>query len=101
MHSFDTRLAVNYRLTKDMVASLSVDVFNLFNFQTATAYDQNYTYSPVLPIVGGTKADLPGRCWTRTTGAADLRRGHQQELRQTHRLPGARARFRFGARVTF
>jgi hypothetical protein len=60
VNRFDGRLAVNYKLTNDVTASLSVDVFNVFNFQTATLYDQNYTFSNVLPIEGGTKADLPG-----------------------------------------
>jgi hypothetical protein len=61
VNRFDSRLAVNYRVTPDLTASLSLDVFNLFNFQTATAYDQNYTYSSVLPIEGGTPRDLPGK----------------------------------------
>ncbi len=58
VHNIDTRLAANYRLSGDMVASLSVDVFNLFNFQQYTAVDQRYTADTVDAIIGGTKADL-------------------------------------------
>ncbi|WNG25407.1 TonB-dependent receptor [Cystobacter fuscus] len=57
-HRVDGRLALNYRLSRELTASFSVDVFNLFNFQAPVAYDQNYTYSSVLPIENGQKADL-------------------------------------------
>jgi outer membrane receptor protein involved in Fe transport len=59
VHNIDTRLAANYRLSGDMVASVSMDVFNLFNFQAHTAVDQRYTADTVDAIVGGTKEDLP------------------------------------------
>ncbi|MFL5346049.1 MAG: TonB-dependent receptor domain-containing protein [Hyalangium sp.] len=58
VHNIDTRLAANYRLSGNMTASLSVDVFNLFNFQQYTAVDQRYTADTVDAIVNGTKADL-------------------------------------------
>jgi len=58
VHNIDTRLSANYRLSGDMVASVSMDVFNLFNFQSATAVDQRYTSETVDAIVGGTHADL-------------------------------------------
>jgi hypothetical protein len=61
VHRFDARLALSYKLTRELTAALSVDVFNLFNFQAATAYDQNYTYSAALPIEGGKPEDLPGK----------------------------------------
>ncbi|ATB37682.1 TonB-dependent receptor [Cystobacter fuscus] len=57
-HRVDGRLALNYRLSRELTASFSVDVFNIFNFQAPVAYDQNYTYSSVLPIENGQKADL-------------------------------------------
>ncbi|MBN1209465.1 MAG: TonB-dependent receptor [Myxococcaceae bacterium] len=60
VHNIDTRLSASYRLSGDMVASLSLDVFNLFNFQAATAVDQRYTSETVDALIGGTAADLPG-----------------------------------------
>lgn len=58
-HRIDTRLALAYKLTKTLTASAGVDVFNLFNFQAATAYDEEYTFANVRPIQNGTRADLP------------------------------------------
>ncbi|EAU61874.1 protein oar [Stigmatella aurantiaca DW4/3-1] len=60
VHAFDTRLAVNYRLTGDMVATVSLDVFNLLNFQAVTSQDQRYTADTVDAIVGGSADDLAG-----------------------------------------
>ena len=37
---------------------LSVDVFNLFNFQGQTGQDQRYTGDNVSPIPGGSRQDL-------------------------------------------
>lgn len=58
-HRIDTRLGVTYRLTKTLTASGGVDVFNLFNFQAATSYDEEYTSAAVLPIQDGAREDLP------------------------------------------
>jgi outer membrane receptor protein involved in Fe transport len=58
VHNIDTRLSANYKLTGDMVASVSLDVFNLFNFQAYTSVDQRYTLNTVNAIIGGTKEDL-------------------------------------------
>ena len=53
VNNIDSNLGVNYRLSKANVVSLSLDVFNIFNFQGVTAVDQNYTQVAVLPIEGG------------------------------------------------
>jgi hypothetical protein len=58
VHNIDTRLTASYRLPNSMVASVSMDVFNLFNFQQFTAVDQRYTAETVDAIIGGTQADL-------------------------------------------
>jgi outer membrane receptor protein involved in Fe transport len=60
VHNFDTRLSASYKLTGDMVATVSMDVFNLFNFQAHTSVDQRYTAETVDAIIGGTEADLAG-----------------------------------------
>jgi hypothetical protein len=52
----DGRLGVNYRLGQASVVTFGVDVFNLFNFQTATAVDQNFTFGNPVPCTGGTDA---------------------------------------------
>jgi hypothetical protein len=59
IHQFDGRLGVNFRLAKDSVLQLSMDVFNLFNFQQTTGVDENYTYTGVFPIENGVPSQLP------------------------------------------
>jgi outer membrane receptor protein involved in Fe transport len=54
----DSNVGVNYRVSKDSTVSFTLDVFNIFNFQTATQVDENYTFKAVLPIKDGTVADL-------------------------------------------
>ncbi|WP_044191869.1 TonB-dependent receptor [Hyalangium minutum] len=100
VNRFDSRLAVNYQLAKDITASVSLDVFNVFNFQTATAYDQNYTYSPVLPIVGGTRADLPGKVLDAETEEPIPDEAINKNFGKPTAYQAPRS-FRFGARVSF
>jgi outer membrane receptor protein involved in Fe transport len=57
-HEFDLKAGVSYPVGKGLTASLSADVFNLFNFQQEVARDQRYTLDEVPPIIGGTQADL-------------------------------------------
>ena len=56
VNTLDANAGVNYRLNKTHVLSLSVDVFNLFNFQQVTSVDEAYTFQGVLPITGGKAA---------------------------------------------
>ncbi|WP_375771437.1 TonB-dependent receptor [Archangium gephyra] len=59
INNIDSNVGVNYRISKTNVVSLSLDVFNVFNFQGVTTVDQNYTFASVLPVKGGvTAADL-------------------------------------------
>lgn len=61
IHRIDTRLAYDYKLTDANVLSLSVDVFNMFNFQGVTGVDDRFSSSTVLPIANGTPAELERR----------------------------------------
>jgi hypothetical protein len=61
VNNIDSNIGVNYRINKTNTLSFSLDVFNVFNFQTATLVDENYTYKAVLPVKDGTPADLPGK----------------------------------------
>ncbi len=45
-------MGVNYRIGKDQVVSFTMDVFNLFNFQTATRVDESYTFESIYPLDG-------------------------------------------------
>jgi hypothetical protein len=98
-HRIDSRLSLNYRLTRDVTASFSADVFNVFNFQAATSYDQNYTYSATLPIEGGTQADLQTGLVDpegNPLGAESLNKNFGKPI--AYQAPRS---FRFGARLSF
>ncbi len=54
----DVHLAFGRRLSKTTALEAFVNVFNLFNRQDELTTDENYTFDPTLPIVGGDKKDL-------------------------------------------
>jgi len=56
VHRIDANLGLNYKLSKDNILTANMDVFNIFNFQTVTAVDENFTFGTLAPIEGGTKA---------------------------------------------
>lgn len=56
--SIDLRLAYGLKLDKDRSIALTVDIFNLFNFQTIAARDERYTASDVRAVQGGRVGDL-------------------------------------------
>ncbi|HLK99992.1 MAG TPA: TonB-dependent receptor [Myxococcaceae bacterium] len=95
VHSFDSRLSANYRLTRELTASLSVDVFNVFNFQTATQFDQNYTFADVNPIIGGSPRDLPS---LKDIEGDPVVKNPDFGTPTAYQAPRS---FRFGARVAF
>ncbi|WP_245814573.1 TonB-dependent receptor [Cystobacter ferrugineus] len=53
VHNIDGNIGINYRVTRSNVLSLSLDVFNIFNFQQYTSVDQIYANADVLPIASG------------------------------------------------
>jgi hypothetical protein len=66
VHSFDMRLQLNYRMSKDMVLTAGVEVFNLFNSQAPLTVDNEYINFPSVnggrdpgPIIGGKNGSLP------------------------------------------
>jgi outer membrane receptor protein involved in Fe transport len=63
VHSVDVNGAVTCRFSGTTALTLSVNVFNLFNFQQVTSVDNNYTYSPngVAPIPNGNPATDKGK----------------------------------------
>ena len=58
--SFDAKVGLNYRLTKDSVISGSIEGFNLFNSQRPTQIDNRYTLGFPGPILGPNGATNPG-----------------------------------------
>ncbi|MBZ4335526.1 TonB-dependent receptor [Corallococcus sp. AS-1-12] len=57
VHGVDGHLGLNQRLVKDYVLTVSLDVFNLFNFQQYTDVDQTFTTTRVYAIEQGGKPD--------------------------------------------
>jgi outer membrane receptor protein involved in Fe transport len=69
-HTIDVNGALNLRFSTSTVLTLSVNVFNLFNFQQVTEVDQNYTLdSPgVAPVPNGNPATDKGKIVNDVTG---------------------------------
>jgi hypothetical protein len=59
-YSADLQLGYRFNLDKDKSISVSIDVFNLFNFQGTTQIDQTYTRNAVLPVEGATRINPNG-----------------------------------------
>lgn len=57
-HNFDGHLGFGYRLSKDSMVQLSVDVFNIFNFHGVAGRDQIYTAGEAIAL---TPANCGGR----------------------------------------
>jgi outer membrane receptor protein involved in Fe transport len=58
VHTVDGRLSADVRLVRDVVGTLSVDVFNLFNFQAATRVDEIWTANTVDAVIDGSFEDI-------------------------------------------
>lgn len=91
----DTNIGWRKVIRKDLAISLTMDVYNVANFQAATAVDQTYTLQDVLPIAGGSSADL--------SGLKDID-GNDVVVNPNFGRPIAfqtPRQFRFGVRLTF
>jgi hypothetical protein len=58
--TFDLRLGLNFRASRNVTITFSVDCFNLLNSAQVTGIDNEYTYANVLPIINGTPQGLKG-----------------------------------------
>jgi hypothetical protein len=110
VNTIDSNVGVNYRIAKNQVVSFTMDVFNLFNFQTATGVDESYTFESIYPLVGGKPSDLPGKVVINTGDReADNDPETQMFLTEDQLNPNfkqpsryqAPRQFRFGIRYTF
>jgi hypothetical protein len=52
---------VGYQFSKTNAVTVGVDIFNLFNFQQATGFDQTYTLADVRPVKDGTAGNIPDK----------------------------------------
>jgi outer membrane receptor protein involved in Fe transport len=100
----DSNVGLNYRVGRNQVVSVTLDVFNLFNFQTATKVDESYTFEEVVPVSKGTEADLPtanreGNVY-RTSGELLTFEEVNKNFRQPKEYQAPR-QLRLGIRYTF
>jgi hypothetical protein len=56
IHTIDAKLAAQLRINKDNAVQFSVDVFNLFNFQSASSQDETFSNNDVLPYIADPNA---------------------------------------------
>ena len=104
--SADLQLGYQYRIDKDKTVTVTLDIFNLFNFQAEIQRDNRYTIANVLPVVDGKPADIPAnqatpchatdrrQCRRHVQTAQrrrlDLRCEHRErQLRPPHPVPAA------------
>ena len=98
MHDIDSHVGVGLKLAKESSLFITVDTFNLWNFQGVTAYDQTYTQDQVLPIEGGTKKDLSKLQMVDRTPVPRADRNPNFGRPTRYQEPRT---FQFGAKVTF
>jgi outer membrane receptor protein involved in Fe transport len=118
IHNIDTKLTFGMRLTKDSHLQVSMDIFNLFNFQGVTSRDETYTSDDVLPVADGTRDDIAGCVKAGAPGACNLKLANGAPFLKgdpaTQTDPGKAnpnfgnptsyqtpRQFRFGAKITF
>jgi hypothetical protein len=114
VHRFDGHVQYDVKLSKDSALSISMDIFNIFNFQETTLIDEDYTFSDVLPLKDGkpiTTADgkrSPDPTLLRhadgTPFELDPQTGQPIDKNPNFGNPvqyQAPRSFRFGAKVTF
>ncbi|MCY1076519.1 TonB-dependent receptor [Archangium lansingense] len=99
IHTIDARLGVNYQLARGKVVSISLEAFNLFNFQEVTRVNEIYTYEPVLPVETGVDAGELTPNMVRTVNGQPLTAANPEFLKPTqYQVP---RQVRIGLRYTF
>lgn len=106
IHNFDLKVGYSVQLSKSSTASLSVDIFNIFNFQGATTRDQTFTNEDAAAIqhadgTPATPADIndPSK-FTHPDGSAITPDQRNPNFLKPTSYQDPR-QFRFGAKVTF
>jgi hypothetical protein len=99
VHTIDAHVGYAIDLAKDSQLMLSLDIFNVFNFQAAVAVDESYTFADVAPCEEGEGAAIES-CLQYLDGSAFDPKDKNPNYGNPTRYQPPRA-FRFGARVTF
>jgi hypothetical protein len=106
IHNVDLKVGYSVQLSKASTASLTVDIFNIFNFQGATQRDQIFTNEDASPITNAdgtpaTPTDInnPAK-FTHPDGSAIAPEDRNPNFLKPISYQDPR-QFRFGAKVTF
>lgn len=91
----DTNIGYRKYFTEDLTMDITMDVFNVANFQSVTAVDENYTFSDVIPIAGGTVDDLESGM---DTAGDPIVKNPNFGIATRYQAPRL---FRFGVRLNF
>ena len=106
IHNVDLRVGYSIRLSKESTASISVDIFNFFNFQGVTARDQTFTSADAAAIVNkdGTDATVNDlndpKKFTHPDGTPVMVSERNPNFGNPTSYQDPR-QFRFGAKVSF
>ncbi|MCY1076518.1 TonB-dependent receptor [Archangium lansingense] len=101
VHAIDPSLRVNYRLGSDHLVSLTLEAFNVFDFQAVTRVNENYTYLAVLPLETKVEAgQLTPDMVQRTNGEPLTASGINQDFKKPLQYQAPR-QVRLGLRYTF
>jgi hypothetical protein len=91
----DPSVAYTKRMPRDVSLTVSIDVFNVANFQQVLAIDERYTTDEVKPIAGGAREDLK---MLLNTGEKPVAVNPNFGNPTAYQPP---RQFRFGVRLTF
>lgn len=91
----DTNIGYRKYFSEDMSLEVTMDVFNVVNFQAVTGTDEIYTFSDVVPIAGGAMADLDSHTDVNGEPIVENPNFGNPTSYQTPR------QFRFGVRLNF
>jgi outer membrane receptor protein involved in Fe transport len=97
-NTFDTRVGVDWRLPNGLTTTFSMDIFNLFNFQSAIRADETWTVNTVDAVLGGNFADIEGGRLTVRGSSGSAVQNPNFGKPTAFQAPRS---FRFGMRVAF
>lgn len=100
IHRIDLRVGYSIRLSKDSTLGVTMDVFNIFNFQGAASRDQRYTNSDVSPCAKGGTVPTCIKHSDDPTVPFDPKTEVNPNYGKATSYQDPR-QFRFGAKVTF
>ena len=98
VYDIDVNIGYRYMFDKDKSIGITMDIFNLFNFQQYTQVDENYTFAYVQPSTSG---NLKNTVVSDTNGPRPLLLSDKNPNFGAPTAYQSPRQFRFGIRGTF